>query len=49
VLRCYKHIDLNFDDWCWKCQQIIDTNRINNSVLSESQINKITNEDVIEE
>lgn len=29
MIRCYKHIGLdNLDEWCWKCQELIDASRL---------------------
>jgi hypothetical protein len=43
MLKCYKHIGLDSNEWCWKCQELIDANRLNNK--HDEQLNKIINGD----
>ena len=28
MVKCYRHIEASSDEWCWKCQELTDNERI---------------------
>lgn len=42
MVKCYQHIGDTSDEWCWKCQELTDNERINtNKTINEMKTNKI--------
>ena len=37
MIRCCKHIGIdNLDEWCWKCQELIDASRLDKPNTTEN-------------
>lgn len=39
MVKCEKHIDTNSTEWCWKCQELTDKERLE-SIKSLNKLKK---------
>jgi Mg2+ and Co2+ transporter CorA len=45
MVKCEKHIDSNSLEWCWKCQELTDKERLE-SIKSLNKLKEIKLEDI---
>jgi hypothetical protein len=45
MAKCDRHIDVNTNEWCWKCQELTDNERFE-SIKSLNKLKEIKFEDV---
>lgn len=45
MTKCYQHIGIISDEWCWRCQELTNDERFNsNRIINEIQPEQIWNE-----